>query len=594
MKYLYALICVVVLLLLFTWMRQLQKINHPMTIGVMLPKPFRKHPAVRALRKRYCRNLLFLAGALLLLLIPPFFFRHHSVILTWYVLWMPLALLTFFVGAYLPAHQALCQLKERSGWLLSPPGFRFPADRPLKKLPDRTHPHAILSYAPFILAAAAAVVALLRAFSGDASAAHPGPVLFFALLTSALLLAHRSYFPTAAVKNLLNEDENEKTSSSIYTAAAGAPSPSLSSRPMSVPEEVLAAVSTGSWPSDADSLERMKELQSSKENAAQVFDAESIFGQQEPHDHAVTESFSSETLQEEEDESLPVKPLGQVFTEIGSKICKTIHRILCKWFKLSDTAPSETSQKSELWGYALWQLSWITALHTVLSCFIYTSSALRLITLALWMVLVLAILLRFRMAVLTERMIRGRIRGETVAPDPDRLWVFGLLYYNPRDRRTILPNPSGVGTAINMAHFSSMLLTFLLIAALLALPFYSLHLAAVEFTPVHLSLTETTLTVTHTDTFCEIPLSEIQSVKLLQAIPTYSRRSGYDFSQLLRGTVYFRDLGSSEVCLDPEAAPFLQITVGNTQYIVASSHPEETQKIYQALPAQLTGNSIPS
>ena len=54
----------------------------------------------------------------------------------------------------------------------------------------------------------------------------------------------------------------------------------------------------------------------------------------------------------------------------------------------------------------------------------------------------------------------------------DEAWIFGLFYYNPKDKSSIVETRAGIGTSVNMATGLGKGLTIFSIIAMLEYSFY--------------------------------------------------------------------------------------------------------------------------
>ena len=135
------------------------------------------------------------------------------------------------------------------------------------------------------------------------------------------------------------------------------------------------------------------------------------------------------------------------------------------------------------WGKVWMALAWLSALLAV-ALWIFRESALGfMVSTLLYTLLILYICLRAEFA---ARRAQERLTRESGPDyvDEDEFWIWGLIYYNPNDRRAMINDRTGMGMSMNLARPAGKI-TMGLCALLLivCLPGFSLWFIAVDFTP---------------------------------------------------------------------------------------------------------------
>ncbi len=197
---------------------------------------------------------------------------------------------------------------------------------------------------------------------------------------------------------------------------------------------------------------------------------------------------------------------------------------------------------------------------------------------------ILALFLTVRMARKINR-LRSLYRDKTdYLPEEDEAhWIGGILYYNPRDRHTLVPKRAGIGTTVNMATPAGKGLTLVSILSILVVPVMCIWLMLEEFTPIDLTLREDVLTASHVSTEYAIPLEEIVSVTFLTELPRRTKVSGTNMTALEKGTFRISAEGRVKECLNPMLGAYLRVETGDTIYYLSGYSAEATQKIYRSL-----------
>lgn len=168
--------------------------------------------------------------------------------------------------------------------------------------------------------------------------------------------------------------------------------------------------------------------------------------------------------------------------------------------------------------------------------------------------------------------------------DEDDRWLWGLLYYNPHDRRCVVNKRVGMGTTINLARRSMQILTGFCLLLLLSCPLWGVWAIAMERAPVELTLTQTELTGSHFGGHWAVALDDIDRVERLDTLPRLSRTAGTGLDSALTGTFQNSELGRLTCCLDPRTGPWLLVRTKDGQlFLFGSWERGEAETIFDAL-----------
>ena len=121
--------------------------------------------------------------------------------------------------------------------------------------------------------------------------------------------------------------------------------------------------------------------------------------------------------------------------------------------------------------------------------------------------------------------------------DDDDCWLWGMIYYNPRDRKTVVEKRVGVGTTINMATPAGKVMGIFLAAVLLGMLLICVWTIRLEFTPIRLTIQGNTLTAEQLREDYAIPLENIEEVTLVQELPDMTRTNGTAMGNLSKGEI---------------------------------------------------------
>jgi hypothetical protein len=168
--------------------------------------------------------------------------------------------------------------------------------------------------------------------------------------------------------------------------------------------------------------------------------------------------------------------------------------------------------------------------------------------------------------------------------DDDRHWIWGIFYYNPADRHSMVPKKVGMGTTMNLAtpvgKGSAILGAVVL---MVTIPAMCIWLILDEFTPIRLAVEDEILYAKHLNVDYEIQVEDIEHVEKITELPSWSKSSGTAMDTLEKGTFFIRNVGKCEVFLNPENTEFLHFSADGTDYYMSGSDDAQTEEIYQII-----------
>ena len=165
----------------------------------------------------------------------------------------------------------------------------------------------------------------------------------------------------------------------------------------------------------------------------------------------------------------------------------------------------------------------------------------------------------------------------------DEAWIFGLFYYNPKDKSSIVETRAGIGTSVNMATGLGKGLTIFSIIAMLSIPFISIFMIMEEFTPIHLVIKDDTLYCEHIFENYAIDTDTISNVSLVDELPSMVKSNGTAMDNLLKGKFHVRNQGNYELFLNPQHKYYINFSADDKNYYVNGFDDKETLEIYSEL-----------
>ena len=175
--------------------------------------------------------------------------------------------------------------------------------------------------------------------------------------------------------------------------------------------------------------------------------------------------------------------------------------------------------------------------------------------------------------------------GQGFYVDEDDKWLWGMLYYDPNDRKLVVNNRVGNNTTVNLARPAGKVLMGAVALLMAALPLLGLWLVEEERTPVCLTLTQTQLVAEHRGVVYAVERADIAGVELLAQRPEGMRRNvGTAMDTVLKGDWSAAAYKRMSVCLDPRQGPWLLITTQSGEcYLLGDSAPGVAEDIFRQL-----------
>ena len=168
--------------------------------------------------------------------------------------------------------------------------------------------------------------------------------------------------------------------------------------------------------------------------------------------------------------------------------------------------------------------------------------------------------------------------------DDDKYWIWGMLYCNPKDKHTMVSMRNGMGTTVNMATKAGKVWWIVSAIAMLSVPILCGWVIFEEFTPISLFVEENRVCAEHLKLEYELPIQEIETVTLMEELPSMSKSVGSAMPTLRKGT--FRVKGTGERCrlfLNPKNEMFIRLETSDEIYYLSGTSDEETIEVYEKI-----------
>lgn len=166
--------------------------------------------------------------------------------------------------------------------------------------------------------------------------------------------------------------------------------------------------------------------------------------------------------------------------------------------------------------------------------------------------------------------------------DDDRYWLWGMIYYNPNDKRIMVEKRVGIGTEVNMATGFGKVLMAVGAVSILSVVVMCVWIMLEEFTPIDLQISQGNIVAQHVGLEYDIALEEIQKASIVKELPKMSKSNGSAMDNLKKGTFYVtEEERKCQVFLNPQNTCFIRLETADTIYYIGGVDDQQTQEIYQ-------------
>ena len=230
--------------------------------------------------------------------------------------------------------------------------------------------------------------------------------------------------------------------------------------------------------------------------------------------------------------------------------------------------------------------------NTVFGCalslldILFTSGIIMIAGIGIYMILLMGAVAVF---VHTDQSIEKIYHKDmTVVQDDDDLWIAGMFYYNPSDKRLNVEKRAGVGGTINMAHPVGKIVGIFCALSIVFSLLIVIWIGMLEATPISLRVSDGNVICHQLRDEYVIPVSDIESAEYIDNLYTLTmiRTNGVGMDTLLKGN--FSVGGEScKVFLNPQLRTAIKIvTTSGSIYYIGGESAAETDSVY----AQISGS----
>ena len=169
------------------------------------------------------------------------------------------------------------------------------------------------------------------------------------------------------------------------------------------------------------------------------------------------------------------------------------------------------------------------------------------------------------------------------AAEDDENWIFGMIYYNKKDKHYMTQTRFGMGTTVNLAHPAGLLTELLGLLAFLSIPIICIWMIMLEFTPLEVKVENETIICEQLSVKYEIPLEEIVEYEVITELPKLIKVNGNGMENQLSGTFEVYREGMFEVFLNPENELFLYVVTEDKRYYLGGTEDAMTKEVIEIL-----------
>jgi len=240
--------------------------------------------------------------------------------------------------------------------------------------------------------------------------------------------------------------------------------------------------------------------------------------------------------------------------------------------------------KKRNWSKCWIYMAWINTAYTIViwACIegVFSSALSFTLLTTVYTVLIIFICIR---ACLNIQKMQQKIVGEDleqVLCDDDSNWIYGMIYYNPNDKHTMVDKRVGLGATVNMATPTGKWCVGFAIISILIIPVICIWLMFEEFTPISLEFSNNQIVVEHLKVEYAINIDEIKEIKIITQLPSTQKLMGTGMEKLKKGSFSVNGYGECDLCLNPQNNVFIVITTADNTYVLSDEDNTVTKKVY--------------
>ena len=173
------------------------------------------------------------------------------------------------------------------------------------------------------------------------------------------------------------------------------------------------------------------------------------------------------------------------------------------------------------------------------------------------------------------------------AMDDDKYWYWGIMYYNPKDKRFMVENRMGTGTAVNMAKGSGKAMYVFASLCMLIIPVMCVWMIMLDFTPMNTTVVDDKIVCTHLSVEYEIPLEDIEEYTVITEMPEVIKVRGNGMDTVCSGTFEIYREGMFEAFYNPQNDLFIKIVTENETYYISGVDDAATEQIVDKITAYI-------
>jgi hypothetical protein len=268
--------------------------------------------------------------------------------------------------------------------------------------------------------------------------------------------------------------------------------------------------------------------------------------------------------------------IGFVMDRIKSEVISTDSDINANYNR------AKKKNMAKMFVLMLWANTIFICILSLLDILLY-SNMIMLVGVGIYMILIMGAVAVF---VHTDQSIEKIYHKDmTVVQDDDDLWIAGMFYYNPSDKRLNVEKRAGVGGTINMAHPVGKIVGIFCVLSIVFSLLVVIWIGMLEATPIDLRISDGNIICHQLRDEYVIPVSDIQSVEYIEDIHALSfiRTSGTGMDTVLKGN-FSVEGESCKVFLNPQKNIAIKIvTTSGRIYYLSGDTQAETDSVYDQL-----------
>ncbi len=274
--------------------------------------------------------------------------------------------------------------------------------------------------------------------------------------------------------------------------------------------------------------------------------------------------------------------MGLIFILVAVMMDKTRNEVISAD---SDINANYNRAKKKVWADIWVALLWVNVIFVLGFILAFALDVIEMASIAGFGIYIIVMFIVIAMFGKKISRLNGVYEFESPLTDDDDNWLFGLIYYNPNDKKLNVEKRNGLGTTVNFAHPGGKVLMWVLILLMVETFAGFTYAFVVDSTDMHLRLDGSEIVCHQLRDEVKINTSDIKELSFGDTLKDIKmvRLGGVGTENVLKGNFSVGDDKKCKVFLSPVADCYIRIVTEDKVYYLSATSREETKELYSEI-----------